>query len=159
MDNQAKKAEFYRDVAGMTGLLYAFCDFTRRSAKANDDNVRIEVRKLIERTNDPYQFNYTAAANTEKEVATLYRSQDMHFSYDETKRLLDWLGIDVTQRETVDEKGQAQIKLNFDDVVKAYTQLFEAKYSKSKEQREFLYALKLSLHARFPELMERKEEN
>ena len=158
MDNQAKRAEFYRDVAGMTGLLYAFCDFTRRSAKANDDNVRIEVRKLIERTNDPYQFNYTAAANTEKEVATLYRSQDMHFSYDETKRLLAWLDVEVAQRETVDDKGQAQLKLNFDDVVKAYTQLFEEKYNKSKEQREFLYALKLSLHARFPELMERQEE-
>jgi hypothetical protein len=159
MDDQANKAEFYRDVAGMTGLLYAFCDFTRRSAKANDDNVRREVRKLIERTSDPYQFNYTAAANTEKEIATLYRSQDMHFSYDETKRLLGWLGIEVDQRETVDEKGQTHLKLNFDDVVKAYTQLFEAKYSKSKEQREFLYALKLSLHARFPELMERQEEN
>lgn len=158
MDNQAKRAEFYRDVAGMTGLLYAFCDFTRRSAKANDDNVRIEVRKLIERTNDPYQFNYTAAANTEKEVATLYRSQDMYFSYDETKHLLTWLGVEVAQRETIDDKGQAQLKLNFDDVVKAYTRLFEEKYYKSKEQREFLYALKLSLHARFPELMDRQEE-
>ena len=158
MDNQTKKAEFYRDVAGMTGLLYAFCDFTKRAAKANEDNVRIEVRKLIERTNDPYQFNYTAATNTEKEFATLYRSQDMYFSYDETKRLLEWLDVATAQRETVDEKGQAQLKLNFDDVVKAYTQLFEEKYSKSKEQREFLYALKLSLHARFPELMERQEE-
>lgn len=162
MDNQAKKAEFYRDVAGMTGLLYAFCAFTLSTLKTkgeSDKKIRTEVRKLIERTNDPYQFDYTAADNTKAEFATLYRSQDMHFSYDEMKRLLDWLGIDVTQRETVDEKGQAQIKLNFDDVVKAYTQLFEAKYSKSKEQREFLYALKLSLHARFPELMERKEEN
>lgn len=158
MDNQTKRSEFYRDVAGMTGLLYAFCDFTRRAAKANDDNVRIEVRKLIERTSDPYQFNYTAATNTEKEFATLYRSQDMYFSYDETKRLLEWLDVATTQRETVDEKGQAQLKLNFDDVVKAYTRLFEEKYSKSKEQREFLYALKLSLHARFPELMERQED-
>ena len=82
----------------------------------------------------------------------------MYFSYDETKRLLEWLGVATTQRETVDEKGQVQLKLNFDDVVKAYTRLFEEKYSKSKEQREFLYALKLSLHARFPELMERQEE-
>ncbi|MCX6048894.1 MAG: hypothetical protein NT075_27655 [Chloroflexi bacterium] len=161
MDNQAKRSEFYRDVAGMTGLLYAFCDFTKRSLKTkgeNDTKVRTEVRKLIERTNDPYQFDYTAAANTEREFATLYRSQDMYFSYDETKRLLEWLDVATTQRETVDEKGQAQLKLNFDDVVKAYTQLFEEKYSKSKEQREFLYALKLSLHARFPELMERQEE-
>lgn len=162
MDNHAKKAEFYRDVAGMTGLLYAFCDFVEYSMKAkgeSDSKVRTEVRKLIERTNDPYQFNYTAADNTKAEFATLYRSQDMHFSYDETKCLLGWLGVEISQRETVDEKGQAQLRLNFDDVVKAYTQLFEVKYSKSKEQREFLYALKLSLHARFPELMERKEEN
>jgi len=161
MDNQAKRAEFYRDVAGMTGLLYAFCDFTRRSLKtkgASDREIRTEVRKLIERTNDPYQFDYTAATQTGKEFATLYRSQDMYFSYDETKRLLEWLGVETTQREIIGEKGQAQLKLNFDDVVKAYTRLFEEKYSKSKEQREFLYALKLSLHARFPELMDRQEE-
>lgn len=157
MDKERSKAEFYRDVAGMTGLLYAFCNYVKSQFTGNEQ--RIEVRKLIERTGDPYQFNYTAAGNTRSEMATLYRSEDMHFSFDEVKRLLGWIGVDSTKREESNEKGQPTLKLYLDDVVKAYTQFFEDKYTRAKDQRDFVYALQLSLHARFPELIERKKEN
>ena len=78
MDNEIGKAAFYRDVAGMTGLLYAFCSYVQSKFSGNEQ--RIEVRKLIERRNDPYNFNYTAAGNTEQETATLFRQEDMYFS-------------------------------------------------------------------------------
>lgn len=157
MDKQKSKATFYRDVAGMTGLLYAFCRYVYGQTSGNER--RIEVRKLIERITDPNQFVYTAAANTKSERATLYRSEDMHFSYEETKRLLTTINVDVVNRENRDDKGQLQLTLYFDDVIKAYTQLFETGYKTAKQQRDFVYALKLSLHARFPELIERQKES
>ena len=90
MDNEIGKP-FYRDVAGMTGLLYAFCSYVQSKFSGNEQ--RIEVRKLIERLNDPYNFNYTAAGNTEQETATIFRQEDMYFSYDQAKRILDdWGG-------------------------------------------------------------------
>lgn len=156
-EKQQFKAEFYRDVAGMTGLLYAFCSFVYSKFTGNEQ--RIEVRKLIERLDDPNHFIYTTAGNTERESATLSRQEDMYFSYDQAKRILQSIGVDVEQREQLSEKGRTQLRINFDDVVAAYTWLFESKYVKLTEQRDFLYALKLSLHARFPELIERQKEH
>lgn len=157
MDNEHKKAELYRDVAGMTGLLYAFCSYVYSKFTGNEQ--RIEVRKLIERLDDPYNFSYTAAGNTKQEIATLYRQEDMHFSYDEAKRILAAIGVDVSRREQINNKEQSQLRVNFDDVAAAYTWLWENRYPKTTEQRDFLYALKLSLHARFPDLIERKQED
>ena len=157
MDKQEEKSIFYRDVAGMTGLLYAFCRYVYGQTSGNER--RIEVRKLIERITDPNQFIYTAAANTKSERATLYRSEDMHFSYEETKRLLTAIDVDVLKRENRDDKGQLQLTLYFDDVIKAYTQLFATGYTTIRQQRDFIYTLKLSLHARFPDLIERQKEN
>jgi hypothetical protein len=157
MDNEQKKAELYRDVAGMTGLLYAFCSYVYSKFTGNEQ--RIEVRKLIERLDDPYNFSYTAAGNTKQEIATLYRQEDMYFSYDEAKRILAAIGVDVSRREQINNKEQFQLRVNFDDVAAAYTWLWENRYPKTTEQRDFLYALKLSLHARFPDLIERKQED
>ncbi len=156
MDNQNNRAEFYRDVAAMTGLLYAFCSYAH--SKYSGGEQRREVRKLIERAGDPNQFIYTAAGDTQSEAATLYRSEDMHFGYEETRRLLEKIGVSPETRETTNEQNQKQLRLYFDDVVAAYTILFEQKYTKTKEQRDFLYALQLSLHARFPHLIERQKE-
>lgn len=157
MDNEKSKADFYRDVAGMTGLLYAFCSYVHSKFTGNEQ--RIEVRKLIERLDDPYNFSYTAAGNTKQEIATLYRQEDMYFSYDEAKRILASIGVAVSSREQINDKEQSQLRVNFDDVVAAYTWLWENRYPKTTEQRDFLYALKLSLHARFPDLIERKQED
>ena len=157
MDNEKSKAEFYRDVAGMTGLLYAFCSYVYSKFTGNEQ--RIEVRKLIERLDDPYNFSYTAAGNTKQEVATLFRQEDMYFSYDQTKRILGEIGVSVANRERRNDKDQSQLQVNFDDVDAAYTWMWEQRYPKTTEQRDFLYALKLSLHARFPDLIERKQED
>ncbi len=157
MENEQKKADFYRDVAGMTGMLYAFCSFVYTKFSGNEQ--RIEVRKLIERLDDPYNFSYTAAGNTKLEIATLFRQEDMYFSYDEAKRILATIGVDTSSREQINDKQQLQLRVNFDDVVAAYTWLWENRYPKTTEQRDFLYALKLSLHARFPDLIERKQED
>ena len=87
-------------------------------------------------------------------MATLYRSADMHFSYDQLKVFLAELEIDPVEREATDDKGQLTLRLYFDDVVKAYTHLFETRYKTTKDQRDFTYKLKLSLYARFADLIE-----
>mgnify|MGYP005840322959 CR=1 FL=1 len=155
MEEKPKEATLFRDVAAMTGMLYAFCRFVGQSVDA--DQQRIEVRKLIERAREPYGFIYTAAGNTKREMATLYRQSDTYFCFDQAKALLAELGVDVGEREDTTDKGAPTLVFYFDDVVNAYTHLFENRYRSSKEQRDFTYTLRLSLHARFPELMEREK--
>lgn len=159
MDEEKNKAQFYKDVAAMTGLLYAFCSYVRGEVKKANGNERIEVRKIIERSDDPYQFDYTAAGNIRSETATLFRQADMYYSYDQLKDLLKKIGVDVVGRES-DANSDKKLKLYFDDVVNAYTYFFDTDYKTTKQQRDFTYALKLSLYARFPELIESpKKEN
>ncbi len=158
MNEQPTEAQRFRDVAAMTGLLYAFCEYVRSQVREAGGDVRIEVRKLIERAIDPFGFNYTAAGNTKSERATLFRNADLYFCFDQAKALLEELEVDIAEREGVTEKGTATLVLYFDDVVKAYTYLFENRYPTPKAQRDFTYALRLSLHSRFPELMEREEK-
>jgi hypothetical protein len=155
MEEKPQKATLFRDVAAMTGLLYAFCNFVHQSVEA--DKRRIEVRKLIERATEPYGFIYTAAGNTQREMATLYRQSDTYFCFDQAKNLLAELGVDVTEREGATDKGTPSLVFYFDDVVSAYTHLFETRYRSPKEQRDFTYTLRLSMHARFPEFMEREK--
>lgn len=154
MDHKTDRAQFFKDVAAMTGLLYSFCDYVRNEVRKAGGNERIEVRKVIERSGDPYQVDYTVAGTTHREIATLYRSADMHFSYDQLKAFLAELGIDPVEREAPNAKGQLALRLYFDDVVKAYTYLFETRYKTTKDQRDFTYELKLSLYARFADLIE-----
>ena len=142
----------------MTGLLYPFCGYVRSEVQKAGGNERIEVRKVIERSGDPYQVDYTVAGHTRREMATLYRSADMHFSYDQLKAFLGELGVDPVERESANSKGQLSLRLYFDDVVKAYTYLFERRYKTTKEQRDFTYELKLSLYARFADLIESEKK-
>lgn len=78
----------------------------------------------------------------------------MHFAYDTLKEFLPQLGIDVQTREKTGDKEQRSLELSFDDVIKAYTYLLETRYPSPKDQRNLFYQLKLSLHARFPELID-----
>lgn len=157
MNEELKEAQRFRDVAAMTGLLYAFCAYTRSEVKKAGGNVRIEVRKLIERATEPFGFTYTAAGKTKSERATLYRNADIYFCFDRAIDLLEELGVDLTEREDTNEEGTSTLTFYFDDVTNAYTHLFENRYSTPKEQRDFTNVLRMSLHSRFPELMERQK--
>lgn len=147
------KAQFYKDVAAMTGLLYPFCDYARSKAGNKPDEQRIAVGKIIERSDNPFSFDYTVAGLTKSERATLFHQADMHFSYDQTKILLEEIGVDVSSREKVNDKTQKELAVYFDDVIKAHTHLSETRYKTTKAQRDFYYQLQLSLYARFPEFI------
>ena len=153
MEHKTDRAQFYRDVAGMTGLLYAFCQYVRSATRQAGATERIEVRKVIERCEDPYQVVYTVAGNTGSDVGTLYRNPGLHYTYDRVKDLLREIGVDPAQRESADDRGTLHLRLFFDDVVKAYSHLYESRYATTKAQRDFAYELKLSLYARFPDFL------
>ena len=152
-----EKAQLFKDVAAMTGLLYAFCDYVRYQNRGKSkDELRRRVNKVIENCDNPNHFDYGVARQTEWQTATLKRRADTYFSYDTLKsELLPHLltEAEIVEREDTDDKGQPTLRLYFDDVSKAYTYLFSKRYTSSKAQREFTYQLQLSLHARFPDLI------
>ena len=156
MNENLTEARRFRDVAAMTGLLYAFCAHTRSSVRESGGNERMVVRKLVEQAAEPYNFSYTMAHATRTEQAKLRRHADLNFCFDQVRALIEELGVDVPEREGVDENGTSTLVLYLDDMARAYTYLFESRYRTLKDQREFANALRMSLHSRFPRLMERE---
>ena len=157
-----KQAEFYRDVAALTGLTYAYCDSVRRllvGKKEKPDTVQIEVKKLIEDVVNPSGFAYRVAKGlTDREHSrtsvTMFRNDDNYFCYAEAKRLLeDNLKLDLSNRKG-SKKEQESLKIYYDDLLNAYAKLSE-KYDKA-EWRKLSYELKLNLHAKFASLFNQK---
>ena len=151
------QAQFFKDVAALTGLTYAYCDYVRSEvAKRQDLDTQREVSKLIEKVASPNFFNYTASKALPSTRATMFRNDDNYFCYDQAKCLLtNRLGLDLSDRkETVNDKGQSQLHIYFDDIVNAYATLFKENYKTANEQRKLCYQLKLSLYAKFANLFQ-----
>ena len=149
----SKQAEFYRDIAALTGLTYAYCDYLRSELrkKPDIDTVR-EVKKLIEKVVNPSFFNYEASDVLPGTRATMYCSDDNYFCYAEAKRLLeDTLKLDLSDREGRTDKGQESLIIFFDDILNAYAAISQ-KYCRKAQQRKLSYQLKLNLHAKFASL-------
>jgi len=152
------KAQMFRHVAALTGLLNAFCDYVNSQCGRDTATANREVSKLIEEVTDPYQFCYRATHNLSGEMATVYRNADNYFCFDEAEKLLGGLpGVDLAQRQGIDDKGTRTLKVYFDDVRHAYTALFSDAYKTEKEQKDFATELKLSLAAKFPQYFRKKE--
>ena len=154
----SKQAEFYRDVAALTGLTYAYCDYLRGELrkKENPDTVQREVKKLIEKVVNPSFFNYEASDVLPGTRATMYCNDDNYFCYAEAKRLLeDTLKLDLSDRQGRTDKGQESLTIFFDDILNAYAAISQ-KYYRKAQQRKLSYQLKLNLHAKFASLFNQK---
>lgn len=157
--NMPEKAKMFRDIAAMTGLLDAFCDYVRSEATKGGKSAENEVEKLIEEVTDPFQFIYRASHNLSGTMATMFRNDDNYFCFDSARNLMAKLvGDDMQKREGVSEKGTRSLRIYFDDVRNAYVTLFETDYKTEKEQKDFTTELKLSLAAKFPEYYTKKEK-
>lgn len=162
-----KKAESYRDVAALTGLIYAYCDSIRwllvHNSQISDKQVQIEVKKLIEDVANPTGFTYRAAKELADRKypdtsAKMVRKDDNYFCYDQAKRLLkDVLELDMSNREGYDKNGHESLKVYYDDILNAYAKLSD-KYDKT-EWRKLTTQLKQNLYAKFPFLFTSKEIN
>ena len=159
----SKQADFYRDIAALTGLTYAYCDYLRgelrkkeNTGKVQPGTVQREVKKLIEKVVNPSFFNYEASDVLPGTRATMYCSDDNYFCYAQAKRLLeDTLKLDVSNREDRTDKGQESLTIFFDDILNAYAALSQ-KYDNKAQQRKLSYQLKLNLHAKFAFLFSQK---
>jgi len=157
--NMPEKAKMFRDIAAMTGLLDAFCDYVRSEASKGGKNAENEVEKLIEEVTDPFRFIYRASHNLSGTMATMFRSDDNYFCFDSARDLVAKLvGDDIQKREGISEKGTRSLRVYFDDVRNAYVTLFENDYKTEKDQKDFATELKLSLAAKFPEYYTKKEK-
>ena len=152
------QARLFRHVAGLTGLTYAYCDYVRSEVNKDEKlNTEREVSKLIEKVTNPNFFNYAASDPLTGTRATMFRNDDNYFCYDQAKRLLtEELNLDLSSRgESTSERGQLQLPIYFDDIVNAYTTLFEKYYKSANEQHKLCYQLKLSLYAKFASLFQK----
>ena len=153
-----KQGDFYRDVAALTGLTYAYCDYVRGELRKKEkpDTVQREVKKLIEKVVNPSFFNYEASGVLPGTRATMYCSDDNYFCYAEAKRLLeDTLKLDISDRKGHTDKGQESMAIFFDDILNAYAALSE-KYDNKAQRRKLSYQLKLNLYAKFPFLLKKE---
>jgi hypothetical protein len=164
MDQEAQLEHRLCDIAGLTGILFAFISHARSdlkpdtatngSASPPDTRQRDrELKKLLEQVDNPNHFTYEAAGTLSGQMAQLWRSQQNHFIYDQARRLLQEAGqVEIGERETLSAQEGPVLKLYYDDICKVYAALFQCRYPTENARRDFTYELKLSLYSRFPEL-------
>lgn len=169
MDQEIQLEYRLCDIAGLTGVLYAFISHARSELKpdnapngtasppGNRQRDR-ELKKLLEKVDNPNHFTYEAAGTLSGQTAQLWRSPQSYFIYDEAKRLLQEGGqVEIAERETLPAQGEPVLKLYYDDICKIYAALFQRRYPTENARRDFTYELKLSLYSRFPELRPGKQ--
>lgn len=164
MDQEAQLEHRLCDIAGLTGILFAFISRARSGLKPDtgtsgaapppDTRQRDrELKKLLEQVDNPNHFTYEAAGTLSGQMAQLWRSQQNHFIYDEARRLLQEAGqVEIGERETLSPQEGPVLKLYYDDICKIYAALFQRRYPTENARRDFTYEFKLSLYSRFPEL-------
>jgi hypothetical protein len=169
MDGEVQLEQRFRDIAGLTGVLYAFVSLAKSklspASSGGNETLAIdstqrdrELKKLLEEVDNPNHFTYEAASTILGQTAQLWRSQQSYFIYDEAKRLLQEVAlVEISERETRSEKGELVLKLCYDDICKLYAALYEKRYLTEAARRAFTYELKLSLYSRFPELRPGKQ--
>lgn len=161
MITDKSRAKMIADVVAMAGLLYPFVDQTLREVRKKNDpklDPDREASKLIEEVDEVFNFIYRFADNTTYSTARLYRNPTNWFTYEQTKALLEKLGIDVAEREK-NESGSRFLEVNPNDVEAAYKAFAEGDYKGNADWRAFTYRLKLALYSRFPGLGVKKENS
>lgn len=152
-------AQLYRDVAAVSGLLYPFLAAVYKRLQGSDKQ-RIEVRKLIERSDEPENLIYTIAPHLTTDAGFvnqyLNRRSDTYFSYDCLLALLSDLDSQPDERKSQYENS---IALTLEDIRNVYAHLQETRYSTQQAWRTFTYKLNLSLASRFPQLYQSKKED
>lgn len=164
--SKTETAQLYKDIAAITALVYPFCAEVSKGLRSDPSKQRIEIRKIIDRADEPYELMYTIApqitgrSDSEHDFQAvrvfLNRNPDIYFSYDQLIDLFDELPNQPSKRESQFENS---IPLTLDDLANCYTYLYTTRYASDKERREFTYKLKLSLAARFAPFYEKKNSD
>lgn len=144
-------AQQYKDIAAMSAMLYAFLDAVNRKLNGDRNKQRIEIRKIIERAEEPEQVTYSIAPylvdGNNPISAFLKRRADTYFGYDQLSEFITKLPSEFADRW----EDKDSVRLTLDDLNNAYAYLYSERYTTEKEKREFAYKLRLSLASRFPQ--------
>lgn len=145
-----RKARLYRLANAVTGMCYAFVKYAEgelRKKGSSEEEIKREVKKLIEKVDQSSHFGYTAAPLMDSAFARLYRSSDTYFCYDEVKNLLKEMGI---ERQEEGEEGGRYLSLSLQDLEKARVYLLENELASPRDWRQFVYEVRLLLYTHFP---------
>ncbi|MDW8443736.1 MAG: hypothetical protein RML45_05085, partial [Acetobacteraceae bacterium] len=99
----ADLSQRFRDVAGFTGLLYAWVGFVEAQVGRGSREAKRAVVKLLDNLQSPGEFLYVAAYELDSLQARLYEGGGSFF-YQEAKRLLQEAGAEVREKE--DDSGR-----------------------------------------------------
>jgi hypothetical protein len=155
-EGMGKLAERFRDVAGLTGLLYAWADYIEQKAREKGLYPRREITKLLENLESPYFATYVASHTLSATQASLYRNPQQLFLYEEALRLLQEAGV-------LPREEEGRLLVSQDELWKAYAYLAE-KYGSGdggvagKSWKDFIYEVRLALASRFPEYIRAERE-
>lgn len=142
----------FRNVAGLTGLLYAWVSYAETQVGQGTQEAKRAVVKLLDNLESAGGFLYVAAYGLDSTQARLYES-DGPFFYQEAKRLLKEAGAEVKEAE---ENFRRYFSVSQDDLHRVYTHLAE-RY-RDKKWESFVYEVRLSLASRFPQYIRMQKE-
>lgn len=143
--------ERFKDVAGLTGLLYAWASYVE--SKVGRGEAKRAIAKLLDNLESAFTFLYVAAYELNAQEARLYEGGGGFF-YQEARRLLKEAG--GVPQEMVDcEKGQRYLRVSQGDLHRVYAHL-AGKYP-DKQWKAFVYEVRLSLASRFPQYIKATE--
>lgn len=152
MNENADLPQRFRDVAGLTGLLYAWVSYVETQVGRGTQEAKRAVVKLLDNLESPGGFLYVAAYDLDSTQARLYEGGGSFF-YQEAKRLLQEARAEV--KETEDNSGR-YLPVAQDDLHRVYTHLAERYQDKRWEG--FVYEVRLSLASRFPQYIRMQKE-
>lgn len=143
--------EKFKDVAGLTGLLYAWASYVE--GEAGRGEAKRPIAKLLDNLKSASTFLYVAAYELDAQEARLYEGNGKFF-YGEAKRLLQ--EAEGSPREEMDGEGRRYLRVSQDDLHRVYAHL-AGKYP-DKEWEKFTYEVRLSLASRFPQYLRQAKE-
>lgn len=159
-ESMKDKAQFYRDVAGLTGILYAFCQSVAANYGYNTGEARREVKKVIEDSYGPNEFSYGVVKHAKySNTGTLEMDTRTHFRFREAERLLnEIIGPDRIGERRKEEGGKKRLSFYFpDDIASAFAYVLSS-YPTEEDQKQLTTQLKLSLASCFPDYYSEREE-
>ena len=152
-EGMSKLAEKYKDVAGLTGLLYAWASYVKQEVAKQGGNPKREIVKLLDNLESPNTVTYVAAYTLDTTQATLFKQPDTHFIYAEAQRLLTEAGVAPRFSES------EHLLVAKDDLDKAYVYLMEKYGQNEKLWKNFIYEVRLALASRFPAYIRSEKED
>jgi hypothetical protein len=153
-----EKAERYELANAIAGMCYAFINYAESKLKekcSDEKTLKREITKLIGDVDEASHFGYAVAPIIERNSSRLYWDQGKSFMYEQTKGLLQKLGLNDREKS---EDNKHYLEIEYDDLERARVYLLKEKELNDRDWRQFVYEIRLMLSARFPKYLPKPSE-